>query len=72
MLDPNSNIAEQLAYALSHHQNNLKDQSGADRKVELLRRTVKQLDTLSEQREQRAAPRPGTDGGRALGAQRKP
>ena len=49
MLDPGSNIAEQLAYALSHHQNNLKGRKDADKKAELLQQMLAQFESLSEQ-----------------------
>ena len=49
MLDPESNVAEQLANALKHHQKNLIEKDKAEKNVEVLRQLVTQLETLTEQ-----------------------
>ncbi len=48
MLDPESNIAEQLANAIRHHQKNLAEQDKAEKKVEALRQLVTQLEGISD------------------------
>ena len=48
MLDPESNVAEQLAHALKHHQKNLIEKNKAEKDVEALRQLVSQLETLTE------------------------
>ncbi len=48
MLDPESDIAEQLANAIRHHQNNLAEQDKAEKKVEALRQLVTQLEEISD------------------------
>ncbi len=49
MLDPESNIAEQLANAIRHHQKNLAGQGRAEKNVEMLRQLVTQLEGLSDE-----------------------
>ncbi len=49
MLDPESNVAEQLANALKHHQKNLVEKDKAEKDVEVLRQLVTQLETLTDQ-----------------------
>ncbi len=48
MLDPQSDIAEQLANAIRHHQKNLVEQDKAEKNVEVLRQLVTQLEELSD------------------------
>ncbi len=48
MLDPESNVAEQLANALRHHRKNLIETGKAEKNVEVLRQLVDQLETLSD------------------------
>ena len=48
MLDPESDIAEQLANAFRHRQKNLVEQDKAKKNVEMLRRIVAQLEELSD------------------------
>lgn len=48
MLDPESNIAEQLANAIRHHQKNLVEQDKAEKNVEMLRQLVTQLEEFSD------------------------
>jgi len=48
MLDPESDIAEQLANAIRHHQKNLAEQDKAEKKVEALRELVTQLEGMSD------------------------
>jgi hypothetical protein len=48
MLDPESDVAEQLAHALRHHQKNLIETDKAAKNVEALRQLVSQLETLSD------------------------
>ncbi len=48
MLDPESNIAEQLADAIRHHQKNMAEQDKAEKKVEALRQLVTQLEGMSD------------------------
>ena len=48
MLDPESDIAEQLANAIRHHQKNLAGQDKAEKNVEVLRQLVTQLEELSD------------------------
>ena len=43
MLDPDSDIAEQLVHVLSHHQNNLKTRKDAEKKAELLQQMLARL-----------------------------
>ena len=47
MIDPNSNVAEQLANALKHHQKTLAETNKAQKNVEVLRDLVTRLETLS-------------------------
>ena len=47
MIDPKSNVAEQLAGALKHHQKNMIETNKARKNVEVLREMVTQLETLS-------------------------
>jgi len=47
MIDPQSNMAEQLASALRHHQNNQIEANKAKKNVEVLRDLVAQLETMS-------------------------
>ncbi len=61
MMNPDSNIAEQLAYALSHHQNNLKGKKDAEKKVDLLQQMLAQLKAISEQDEDGSSSPPGAD-----------
>ncbi len=49
MLDPQSDIAEQLANAIRHHQKNLAEQGKAEKNVEMLRQLVTQLEGLSDE-----------------------
>ncbi len=49
MLDPESDIAEQLANAIRHHQKNLAEQGEAQKNVEALRQMVAQLEELSDE-----------------------
>ena len=49
MLDPESDIAEQLANAIRHHQKNLVEQDKAEKNVETLRQRVTQLKGLSDE-----------------------
>ena len=48
MLDPESNVAEQLANALKHHQKNLIEKDKAEKSVEALRQLVSELETLTD------------------------
>ncbi len=48
MLNPESNVAEQLANALRHHQKNLVEKDKAEKNVEALRQLVSQLETLTD------------------------
>ncbi len=48
MLDPESNVAEQLANALRHHQKNLIEKDKAAKNVEALRQLVSQFEALSD------------------------
>lgn len=48
MLDPESDIAEQLANAIRHHQKNLVEQDKAEKNVETLRQRVTQLEEISD------------------------
>ncbi len=50
MLDPESNIAEQLANAIKHHQKSLVEQDQAEKNVEILRQLVTQLEEISDGR----------------------
>ncbi len=50
MLDPESDIAEQLVNAIRHHQKNLAEQDMAEKKVEALRQLVTQLEEISDGR----------------------
>ncbi len=52
MLDPESNVAEQLANALRHHQRNLVEKDKAKKNVEVLRQLVSQPETLTDQSNQ--------------------
>ncbi|MEE8500249.1 MAG: hypothetical protein V3S27_06715 [Kiloniellales bacterium] len=54
MLDPESNVAEQLANALRHHQKNLVEKDKAEKNVEVLRQLVDQLETLTDSSNQDA------------------
>ena len=47
MLDPESDVAEQLAGAIRHHQKNLADKDKAEKNVEMLRQMVTQLEAMS-------------------------
>jgi len=47
MLDPNSDVAEQLANALRHHQKNLVEKDKAEQDVEKLRQMVTQLEAMT-------------------------
>jgi len=47
MIDPQSNMAEQLANALRHHQNNQIKANKAKRNAEVLRDQEAQLESLS-------------------------
>ncbi len=47
MLDPESNLAEQLAHALRHHQKNLVEKDKAEKNIEVLRQMVSELETLA-------------------------
>jgi hypothetical protein len=47
MIDPQSNMAEQLANALRHHQNSQIEENKAKKNVEVLRDLVAQLESLS-------------------------
>ena len=48
MLDPESDIAEQLANAIRHHQKNLAEQDKAKKNIETLRHLVTQLEAFSD------------------------
>ena len=48
MLDPESDVAEQLANALRHHQKNLVENDKAEKNVEVLRQLESQLETLTD------------------------
>ncbi len=48
MLDPESNVAEQLAHALRHHQKNLIEKDTAEKKLEALRQLVSQLENVTD------------------------
>lgn len=48
MLDPESDIAEQLANAIRHHQKNLVEQDKAEKNIEVLRQLVTQLEEISD------------------------
>ncbi len=48
MLDPQSNIAEQLANAIRHHQKRLVERDEAEQNVEKLRQLVTQLEEISD------------------------
>ncbi len=48
MLDPESDIAEQLANAIKHHQRNLAERDEAEKNVERLRQLVTQLEEISD------------------------
>ena len=48
MLDPQSDIAEQLANAIRHHQKNLVEQDKAEKNVEVLHQLVTQLEEFSD------------------------
>ncbi len=48
MLDPESDIAEQLANAIRHHQKSLAEQDQAEKNVEKLRQLVTQLEEISD------------------------
>ncbi len=50
MLNPESDIAEQLANAIRHHQKNLAEQDEAEKNVEKLRQLVTQLEEISDGR----------------------
>ncbi len=47
MLDPESDVAEQLAGAIRHHQKNLVEKDKAEKNVEMLRQMVTQLEAMS-------------------------
>lgn len=47
MLDPESDVAEQLAGAIRHHQKNLVDKDKAEKNVEMLRQMVIQLEAMT-------------------------
>ncbi len=47
MLDPESDVAEQLANAIRYHQKNLAEREEAEKNVEKLRQLVTQLEELS-------------------------
>ena len=49
MLDPKSDVAEQLANALRHHQKNLVEKDQAEKNVEVLRQLVDQLETMTDE-----------------------
>lgn len=49
MLDPKSDVAEQLAHALRHHQKNLVEKDQAEKNVEVLRQLVDQLETMTDE-----------------------
>ncbi len=48
MLDPKTNMAEELANALSYHQKNLIEQKKSQKNSEMLEQMLKQLEELSE------------------------
>ncbi len=48
MLDPESDIAEQLANAIRHHQKSLAERHEAEKNVEILRQLVTQLEEISD------------------------
>ncbi len=49
MLDPESNVAEQLAHALRHHQKNVVEKDKAEKNLEMLRQLVDQFETMPDQ-----------------------
>ena len=48
MLNPESNVAEQLANALKHHQKHLIEKDKAEKSVEALRQLASQLEALTD------------------------
>ena len=48
MLNPESNVAEQLANALRHHQKHLVEKDKAEKNVVALRQLVSQMETLAD------------------------
>ena len=48
MLDPECNVAEQLANALKHHRKNPIEEDKTQRNVEVLRQLVTRLETLTD------------------------
>lgn len=48
MLDPKTNVAEQLADALRHHQKNMVQQQQAEQKAAVLQQMVDQLKEMSD------------------------
>ena len=48
MLDPESDIAEQLANAIRPHQKNLAEQDKVEKNGEMLRQMVTQLEEISD------------------------
>lgn len=49
MLDPESDVAEQLANALRHHQKNLLEKDRAEKDVERLREMMTQLEAMTNE-----------------------
>lgn len=49
MLDPESDVAEQLANALRHHQKNLLEKDRAEKDVERLREMMTQLEAMTDE-----------------------
>jgi uncharacterized protein YbaP (TraB family) len=46
-MDPDSNIAQQLAQALSHHQKNIQGQKNAQKEIEMLQDMLRQIGEIS-------------------------
>lgn len=51
MFDPESNIAEQLAYALRHHQKNQQNLKSTQKEIEKLRKVLAEYDATAEKAE---------------------
>ena len=48
-MDPDSNIAQQLAQALSHHQKNIQGQKNARKEIEMLQDMLRQIEEITGQ-----------------------
>ncbi len=71
MMNPDSNIAEQLASAFSHHQNNLKDKKDAEKKVDMLQQMLAQIEAVLEKDKEGSSSTPGADTAVAVAGSRK-